>query len=116
MSKKTSQRKMMERVMAGFLLADTALFAGCLVVSGLGIGWAKILLAILTGLTALLGLTSLHLTRELYRPRSRYLAVGFAAVLVCLVVSLAVNYPSPAPELPKYTDPASGAFFTGIPM
>lgn len=111
MSKKqTNPRKEVERVMTYALLGDAGLFALFLLFSALGVGWLKVTLTVFASILSGLGLTSLYLTGEFFRRRSRYLTVGFASVLVCLLVSLIANYPSPAPDLPEL--PAAAAYFS----
>ena len=96
-NKNESQRfKENERVLAIGLIADAALFLLYLLMAGLGVVWLKWVLAIVAILLSGIGLTVLYLTGELRRQRSLYLSAGFAAVVVCIFISLILNYPSPA--------------------
>lgn len=92
-----SQRfKENERILAYGLIADAVLFLLYLLMAGLGVVWLKWVLAIAAILLSAAGLASLYLTGELRRQRSLYLTAGFAAVVVCILFSLILNYPSPA--------------------
>ena len=101
----TNGYKEIERVMLWGLLVDVGIFLLYLLFAVIGVTWMKVVLAVLAILVSGLGLGSLYLTGELFRRRSRYLVAGFGAVLVCLLVSLIANYPSPTPTLPT-----AGAF------
>ena len=72
------------------------LFLLYLLMAGLGVVWLKWVLAVVAILLAGAGLAVLYLTGELRRQRSLYLSAGFAAVVVCIFISLILNYPSPA--------------------
>ncbi len=96
-NKNEAQRfKENERVLAIGLIADAALFLLYLLMAGLGIVWLKWVLAVVAILLSGVGLAVLYLTGELRRQRSLYLSAGFAAVIVCIFISLILNYPSPA--------------------
>ena len=96
-NKNESQRfKQNERILAIGLITDAVLFVLYLLTAGLGVIWLKWILAIVAILLAGAGLAVLYLTGELRRQRSLYLSAGFAAVVVCIFISLILNYPSPA--------------------
>ncbi len=96
-NKNEAQRfKENERVLAIGLIADAALFLLYLLMAGLGVVWLKWVLAVVAILLSGVGLAVLYLTGELRRQRSLYLSAGFAAVIVCIFISLILNYPSPA--------------------
>ena len=97
MGQARSRYKQMERWMTRGLLADAADFAVYLLAAGLGIGWLKILTVIVAVTVSGLCLTLLNFSGELRRRRSRWMSVGFAAVLICLLASLVLRYPSPNP-------------------
>ncbi len=100
MAKKRNRYREMERFMTYFLAGDGVVFLLFLLASGLGVTWLKVITALLCIGVSALGIGYLYLSGELLRPRSRWMTVGFAAVLVCLLFSLVLRYPSP--------DPASG--------
>ena len=96
--------KQNERILAIGLLADAALFLLYLLMAGLGVVWFKWVLSIAAVLLSGAGLAVLYLTGELRRQRSLYLSAGFAAVVVCILISLILNYPSPAEVVTAVND------------
>ena len=97
MTTKRNRYKEMERYMTYALIGDAAVFALYLLFAGLGVVWLKVILAIIAIGTAGLGLAYLYLTQELLRKRSLWMTAGAAAVIICILVSLIANYPSPDP-------------------
>lgn len=75
---------------------DAALFVLFLIVSGVGIGWLKFILGILTILLSAAGDGFLVLINEHTKRRSLWLLVAFAAIGLCTLVSLLAGYPAPA--------------------
>ena len=93
---KTSRRyQQMANFMKLVLLADTAIFLLSLVFAGLGVAWLRVILRLLGVLCSCTGLVFLYMNKELLRPRSRWMTVGFSAILVCILVSMICKYPSP---------------------
>lgn len=101
MAKKRNRYREMERFMTYFLAGDGVVFLLFLLASGLGVTWLKVITALLCIGVSALGIGYLYLSGELLRPRSRWMTVGFAAVLVCLLFSLILRYPSPDPATGK---------------
>ena len=95
MTRRVNRYKQMEHSMTIALLADLGLFLLYLLFSGLGVIWLKVILAIFCGLLSLAILGFLYLSKELLRPRSLWMSAGGAAILLCLIVSLLLNYPAP---------------------
>ncbi len=89
--------KKMEQYMCIALAADLLLFILYLIVAGNGIVWLKVILAILAILLSLLCLAFLYLSQELLQQRSLWMSLTAACILLCLLVSLMVNFPSPNP-------------------
>lgn len=84
-----------ERIWIYGVIADAGILALYLLMAGLGVVWLKWILAIAAILLSAAGLASLYLTGELRRQRSLYLTAGFGAVIVVILFSLILNYPSP---------------------
>lgn len=84
-----------ERIWVYGLLADAGIAALYLLMAGLGVIWLKWLLAIAAILLSAAGLASLYLTGEFRRQRSLYLTAGYGAVVIVILFSLILNYPSP---------------------
>ena len=90
--------KDLEKVLTRVLLADVAVFVCFLLFAGLGLTVLKVITAIIAIAVSGLSLGFLYLCGELQKRRSRWLVLGFACTAICLLVSLILNYPSPAPE------------------
>lgn len=88
--------KDIERLLTQILIADAAVFVLYLIFAGIGIGWLKIVTTILCLVASVGCLALLYMTGEMKKARSRWLVLGFGAIVVCLLVSLILNYPSPA--------------------
>ncbi len=95
MAQKPSRYKVMERYMTYALCLDAVLFVLCLITAGNGITWLKVILALLClGISGGL-LWFLYATKELLRQRSLWITAGAAAIVICLLFSLLLNFPSP---------------------
>ena len=92
--------KEMENLMTKVLIGDAAVFALYLLFAGLGVTFLKVVTAIIAIAVSGLCLGFLYLNGELKKRRSRWMVAGAGAVLLCLLVSLVLNYPSPAKEKP----------------
>lgn len=87
--------KAMEDMMTRVLIADVVVFGLFLLFAGLGVTAMKVICAIVTIIVSGLCLAFLYLTGELKKRRSLWMVVGFVGILVCLLMSLICNYPSP---------------------
>ena len=108
--------KQMERYMTLALIADLILLVLFFIVAGNGIIWLKVILAIITIALSGLCLAYLYFSQELLRQRSLWMTAGAAAILICLVMSLLLNFPSPNPykSLPAETEPQAAVFVQDI--
>ena len=95
MARKQNRYREMERILTIALIADAAVFLLYLLVAGFGVVWLKVITAIVAIVGSGLCLVLLHFSGELLRQRSLWMSVGFAAVVICLLFSLLLNYPSP---------------------
>ena len=86
----------MEYQLTRILIADVIVFVLYLITAHFGVNFLKWLTAIVAILASLLCLGFLYLSQELLRKRSLWMSTGFAAILLCTLVSLIVNFPSPA--------------------
>ncbi len=92
--------KEMERYMTYALIADGLLFIFYLLSAGAGIIWLKVILTILAFALSSACLAWLYISRELLKMRSMWMSTAALAVIVCILFSLLLNYPSPMPVLP----------------
>ena len=88
--------KDIERFLTQVLLADTAVFVLYMIFAGMGFTALKVIATILCFIASLACLALLYMTGEMKKARSRWLVLGFAAIVLCLLVSLLLNYPAPA--------------------
>lgn len=93
--------KDVERVLTMALLADLAVFVLFLIFSGLGWTALKVISVILIVVVSGLCLAFLYMCGEMKKRRSRWLVMGYGAIVVCMLVSLLLNYPSPNPNAEK---------------
>ena len=93
---KRMRYKTIEKYLTYTLLADAAVFALYLLFAGLGVVALKVITSILIIGASALSLVYLYMIGETKKRRSRWLVLGFACLLLCLFVSLILNYPAPA--------------------
>ena len=92
---KRMRYKTIEKYLTYTLLADAAVFALYLLFAGLGVVALKVITSILIIGASGLSLVYLYMIGETKKRRSRWLVLGFACILLCLFVSLILNYPAP---------------------
>lgn len=85
----------MEKYMTGALIGDALLFIVYLIAAGTGVIWLKILSSIIAIILSVLCLVYLYLTKLLTRPQSLWMTTAAGAVLICILFSLVLNFPSP---------------------
>lgn len=93
--KSNSKIQQMQWYLAYTLIAAAGLFALYLVFAGFGITWLKVVTAILAILLSFACLAFLYLTNSLLRPRNLWMTTAAGAIIVCLLFSLMLNFPSP---------------------
>lgn len=94
---KRMRYKKIDQLLTRVLIADTAVFILYLIFAGFGITAMKVLTVIIALLLSGLCLVYLYMLGEFKKARSRWLVMGFCAIILCTLVSLLLNYPSPAP-------------------
>jgi hypothetical protein len=87
--------KDVERILAQILLGEAAVFVLYMIFAGLGVIALKVTTSIIIVIASVLCLAFLYMCGEMFKRRSRWLVFGFAALLLLLLVSLILNYPSP---------------------
>lgn len=85
-----------EQLLTRILLADVAVFALYLLFAGLGVTAMKVITAIIAIILSGLCLGFLYMTGETKKKRSRWLVMGFGAIVLLVLVSLLLKYPAPA--------------------
>lgn len=89
----------MESLMTKIILGEALVFVLYLVCAGLGLTVLKVISAIVAILGSLLCLGWLIITGEFSRRRSLWMVTGFIAIVLCVLVSLLLGYPGPAPTV-----------------
>lgn len=87
--------KDVERILAQILLGEVVVFILYMIFAGLGVIALKVITSILIVVASVLCLAFLYMCGEMFKRRSRWLVFGFASLLLLLLVSLILNYPSP---------------------
>lgn len=98
MAKRNRYREM-ESLMTKVIVGDALVFVLYLLFAGLGLTVVKVAAAIIAILGSLLGLGWLVITGEFSRRRSLWMVTGFIAIVLCVLVSLLLSYPGPAPTV-----------------
>ena len=93
---KRMRYKTIEKYLTYTLLADTAVFMLYLLFAGMGLTALKVITTIIAIGTSGLSLGYLYMIGETKKRRSRWIVLGFVCILLCLFVSLILNYPAPA--------------------
>ncbi len=96
---KRSRYREMESLMTKIILGEALVFVLYLVCAGLGLTVLKVISAIVAILGSLLCLGWLIITGEFSRRRSLWMVTGFIAIVLCVLVSLLLGYPGPAPTV-----------------
>lgn len=98
MADRKNRYQQLESVMTIVLIADAVLFVLYWIFAAVGIVWLKAFVAILCILVSAACLGFLFLTQELLRPRSKWMTYSAGALLLIVVLSLILNFPSPNPH------------------
>lgn len=99
MKSSRSRYKKMEQIITCALLTALLFFIIFMIAAGTGVIWLKTLSAIIAILIAVLCIAFLYLSQELLRRRSLWMSVCAASIIICIIFSLLLNYPSPNPYI-----------------
>ena len=88
--------KEIEQILTTVLIGDAVVFALYLLFAGLGAIAMKVITVIIAFATCGLSLGFLYMCGEFQKRRSRWLVLGFACIIVCMLVSLILKVPYPA--------------------
>jgi len=89
--------KELDKLLTRVLIAEAAVFVLYMLFAGLGIVALKVITSIIIIVASGLSLAYLYMCGEIKKRRSRWLVLGFACLVIVLLVSLILKYPSPAP-------------------
>ena len=93
MSEKQGNFQQFESFLSTLLLGDLGIFLLYLLFAAVGVGFLKIVLAILGIVLALFCLWILYRRKELLRSRSLWMTCGFASITLLIIVSLIFRVP-----------------------
>ncbi len=99
MAKRNRYREM-ESLMTKIILGDVLVFVLYLVCARLGgdiFSTLKVVTAIIAIFGSLLCVGWLYLTGEFTRRRSLWMVTAFICIVICVVVSILLNFPCPKP-------------------
>ena len=97
MAKRSRNRyREMESLMTKIILGDALVFVLYLLCAGFGWSILKVITAIIAIFGSLLCVGWLYLSGEFSRRRSLWMVTAFICIIICVAVSLLLNYPCPA--------------------
>ena len=98
MAKRNRYREM-ESLMTKIIVADALIFVLYLICAAMAWTVLKVITAIIAIFGSLLCLGWLYLTGEFPRRRSLWMVTAFICIAICVLVSMLLNYPCPAPTV-----------------
>ena len=100
MARRKSRFKKMEFYITIALCVDAAIFLAYLIFAGMGLLALKIIAAVLCIALSGAALYQLFVSHELLRRRSLWMSLAAACIILCILISLLLNFPSPPYTLP----------------
>ena len=107
MAERRNRYRQLEQIMSLALLVDVALLILYMIFAGVGIVWLKVFVAILCFAISAVCLVVLFFSQELLRSRSLWMTISAGAVVLVLLFSLILNFPSPNPKKLPVPGPVS---------
>ena len=101
MGRKRARYKRLETTVTAALCLDVIIFLAYMIFAGIGMVGLKITTAIFCFLISGLILYYLFITRELLRRRSLWMSLAAVCVIICVLASLILKFPSPPYVLPQ---------------
>ena len=101
---KRMRYKEIDQLLTRGLIADTAVFVLYLFFAAAGMTALKVITVIIALIASALCLAYLYMLGEFKKRRSRWMVMGFGSIILCILVSLILNYPSPAPDFANVTN------------
>ena len=101
MARRKSRFKKMEFYITIALCVDAAIFLAYLFFAGMGLLALKIIAAVLCIALSGAALYQLFVSHELLRRRSLWMSLAAACIILCILISLLLNFPSPPYTLPQ---------------
>lgn len=109
MAERRNRYKQLEQYITLALVADVGLFVLYMIFAGSGVTWIKVFLAVLCFVISAACIAVLFFSQELLRARSLWMTVTAGAVVLVLLFSLILNFPSPNPKKQPAPGPVQDA-------
>lgn len=93
MTPRKDSYRQFSRNMTFISIGMALVFVVYLIAAASGIGWLKVVCAIVAILGSLLSLVLLYLTQEWAKPRSIWLTTVFLSITLCTIVSILCQFP-----------------------
>lgn len=101
MARRKSRFKKMEFYITIALCVDAAIFLAYLIFAGMGLLALKIIAAVVCIVLSGAALYQLFVSHELLRRRSLWMSLAAACIILCILISLLLKFPSPPYTLPQ---------------
>lgn len=101
MARRKSRFKKMEFYITIALCVDAAIFLAYLIFAGMGLLALKIIAAVVCIALSGAALYQLFVSHELLRRRSLWMSLAAACIILCILISLLLKFPSPPYTLPQ---------------
>ena len=93
MAKRNNRYRKFDKLMTKVVIGDVFVFLVYLLSAFAGIGWLKVITALVAIVGSGLCLGYLYLSQELLKKRSLWMSLSFAAIVLCTLVSLICKVP-----------------------
>ena len=101
MARRKSKYKKMEFYITIALCVDAAIFLAYMIFAGMGLIALKVISAVMCFVISGAGLYQLFVSHELLRRRSLWMSLAAACIIICILFSLILKFPSPPYTIPQ---------------
>ena len=93
MAKRNNRYRKFDKLMTKVVIGDAFIFLVYLLSAFAGIGWMKVITALVAIIGSGLCIGYLYLSQELLKKRSLWMGLSFASIILCTLVSLICKVP-----------------------
>ena len=101
MARRKSKYKKMEFYITIALCVDAAIFLAYMIFAGMGLIALKVISAVMCFVISGEALYQLFVSHELLRRRSLWMSLAAACIIICILFSLILKFPSPPYTIPQ---------------
>ena len=101
MARRKSKYKKMEFYITIALCVDAAIFLAYMIFAGMGLIALKVISAAMCFVISGAALYQLFVSHELLRRRSLWMSLAAACIIICILFSLILKFPSPPYTIPQ---------------